>query len=203
MKKVIIAALISLTSFQAFSQEKINTYTSEYFKGKEYEIAASKGKKEGEYTYYLDAYSRDSSIKKITLSIDSDDLLDFRESLNQAKEKYISWSKTAEEHNVSELDKTMKDIKFKSAVAFLYGSKWQFDFSVNYIFRAKLIDNQMHLIIQNKRELVSSSNQFMKSDGFLLVFESEQEINDFISKLDIQQVISHFNKKNSKEDLFQ
>jgi hypothetical protein len=203
MKKGMIVLAMVLVANLGFCQEKIGSYSSSYFEGKEYEIAASKGEKEGDYTFYIDAYSSDSSIKKITLSIDADGIVAFRESLTQAKAKYVSWSKTAKENNVSTLDKTMKDVKFKSSVAYLYGSKWQFDFSVNYIFRAKLIDNQMHLIIQNKRELVSSSNQFIKSDGFLLVFESEQEINDFISKLDIQEVITHFNKKNSKEDLFQ
>ncbi|GGF79070.1 hypothetical protein GCM10011397_22670 [Wenyingzhuangia marina] len=201
MKKTMTILAILIT-FTGFSQEKISSYSSTYLDGKEFDINASKGKKEGDYTYYIDVYSRESYTKSIALSIDIKDIDKFTTSLSMAKDKLSTWSKTAIENNVTSLDKTMEHIKFNSPVAFYYGSKWQFDFSVNYLFRAKIIDGQMYLIIQNKNELVSSSNQFMDTKGFLLVFSSVDEIDEFVKALDKQKVIQHFNVQENTEELF-
>ena len=60
----------------------------------------------------------------------------------------------------------------------------------------------MYLIIQNKNELVSSSNQFMDTKGFLLVFSSVDEIDEFVKALDKQKVIEHFKVQENTEELF-
>jgi len=202
MKKVFTILAISITTLST-AQESIGSYAMSYFEKENYDIAATKPKSSGDFSYYIDVCSRDSSIKNVTLSIESDDIVKFKEALNKAKMKYDSWSKTAKENNVTTLDKTIEGVRFYSCVAFLYGTKWQFDFSVSYKFRAKIIENHMYLIIQNKSEMVSSSNQFMKSDGFLMVFKSLEEIDAFLHEFDDQKVREYFNKKGAKEDLFE
>lgn len=202
MKKMMTILAIAVTSL-GFSQEKVGEYTVEFLKGKTFDISATEPKSSGKFTYYIDVFSRDNSVKSISLSIENNELDSFKKQLNAAKAKFVQWSNTAIANNVTELDKEMKDIKFKSSAAFLYGSKWKFCFSVRYKFRAKIIDGKMHLIITNKEEMVASSNQFMDCKGFALIFSSSDEIDAFMNQLDESKVIAHFSKKGNTEDLFQ
>lgn len=84
--------------------------------------------------------------------------------------------------------------------AFLYG-KWNFDYSVNLSTRFRII-NDKYLLIIDSDALQSSSNQFIKSDGFRFVFSSAQEIDELINGLDIEKVKEFYSAKNGKEDLF-
>lgn len=82
----------------------------------------------------------------------------------------------------------------------IYGN-WNFDFGVKLTPRVKSIKNEMVLIVKSD-EIQSSSNQCMKNDGFYLVFSSAKEIEEFISKIDIEIVKEHFRKKNKSADIF-
>ena len=203
MKKVFATVAIVFTTLQGFSQEKISSYTSDFFEGKQYAISASENSKSDGYNYYIDVSPRESVVSDISLSIDTKEMVAFKKTLAAAKQKYMSWSATAKKNNITTLDKSMDGISYKSTVAYLYGSKWKFDYTVKYLFRAKILDNQMYLIIQNKHELVASDNQYITCKGFLLVFSSEKEIDDFVAALDVSKAKAHFDSKKNKEDLFQ
>lgn len=105
-----------------------------------------------------------------------------------------------EENKVTELDKNIEYKKLTYSAAFTYG-KWNFDYSVNLTTRFKII-NGKYLLIIDSDELQSSSNQYIKSDGFRFVFSSAQEIDELVTGLNINLVTDFYNKKNSKDDLF-
>lgn len=204
MKKQITLVLIAFaTTFNAFSQEVITSYNSEYFTGKSYDIVASHKEGTDIYDYYIYVASSDKLIETVLISVKNEDMPVFKSTLEKARDKYASWSATAKTNHVTELDKTMSDISYSGEAAFFYGSKWNFDFSVKLNFRAKIINNNMLLIIQNKSDLISSKNEYIDADGFNLVFSSVEEINSFLSKLDVQLAEKHFNSKMNTEELFQ
>lgn len=202
MKKTMTIVAIFLSVY-SYSQEVIGDYSLTYFKNKTYEVSASKPKASGKYSFYFDVYSRDKLIDKVSLIFESKELTEFKEIFQQAKEKYVSWSQTAKAKQVTKLDKEMEDYSLKLGAAFLYGSKWRFDFNVTLLFRAKIIDDKMHLIVQNKYKLTSSSNKYIDCDGFYLVFSSAKEIDVFLNQFDPVKVNEHFSRKGNTEELFQ
>jgi len=200
MKSLLLVLLIGLVSTFSYSQEEIDTYELSYFSSKPPQsISVAESEKNG-ISFYIEAPSMDRS--KVSLIVRESELNDFKASIDSAKSTYAKWKKTAEENNVSDIDKEIDIDKVKIECAFHYGD-WNFDFSVQVIARFKVLDNgECLLIIQNKRKLQSSSNQYIDADGFLIVFNSESEIDSFLNSLSLEKAKKHFENKNSKEDLF-
>lgn len=198
MKKLLLCAVL-LVGYVGFSQEKLAKYNSLYF-SKNFDISASKPDAKEEFSYYIDCSSKDSSSKQASLILKNKDVPEFVEFLNSIKETFNKWTITAKENKVTELDKNIDYKKLNYSAAFVYG-KWNFDFSVNLTTRFKII-NGKYLLIIDSDELQSSSNQYIKSDGFRVVFSSAQEIDELINNLNINLVTDFYNKKNGQEDLF-
>jgi hypothetical protein len=200
-KKIATIVLFALATLQIKAQEKFTSYENTYV-GKSYEIQISSKEKE-KFTLYIDAMSLDRTHEKGGISIDQKNHQDFLNSLAEAKLKYEEWVKTAKDNNVKELDKSMS-VKSKANGYFLYGSKWNFQFSINLKFDFKILeskDETKYLLLVRTGELQSSSNQFMKVDGFVLVFSSSKEIDDFAAIISTDKVNEFINKP-KKEALF-
>ena len=198
MKKLLLSTLL-LSGLVGFSQEKIGNYNSLYF-SKNFDIAASKPDAKGEFSYYIDSSSKDATSKQVSLILTNKDVPEFIEFLNSIKETYSKWSLTAVENKVSELDKNIEYKKLTYSAGFVYG-KWNFDFSVNLKTRFKIF-NGKYLLIIDSDELQSSSNQYIKSDGFRFVFSSAQEIDELVKGLNINFVTDFYNKNNSQDEFF-
>lgn len=199
LKSTSIFLLFILCS-QIKAQEKFTTYDNTYI-GKSYEIQISNDK--GKFKLFIDALSVDTMHEKGGILVEEKNYPGFIDALSEAKLKYEEWVRTAQENNVKELNKEMK-IKSKVSGYFLYGSKWNFQFLVNLKFDFKIIDSKgeiKYLLLVRTGELQSSSNQFMKVDGFLLVFSSSDEIDDFLNSISIDKIID-FTNKPKNEDLF-
>jgi hypothetical protein len=198
MKKILLCTIL-LFGLVGFGQEKIGNYNSLFF-SKNFDITASKPDAKGEFSYYIDCSSKDSRSKQASLILKNKEVLEFIDFLNSIKETYSKWSLTAEENKVSELEKNIEYKKLNYSAAFTYG-KWNFDFSVNLTARFKII-NGKYLLIIDSDELQSSSNQYIKSDGFRIVFNSAQEFDELINNLNVNLVTDFYNKKNGQENLF-
>jgi hypothetical protein len=193
--------LLATMTLKSAAQERFTSYENSYA-GKTYDIQISAKEKE-KFTLYIDALSLDKMHDKGGISISQKNHQDFLNAIAEAKIKYEEWVNTAKENNVTELDKTMT-VKSKAGGYFLYGTKWQFQFSVNLKFDFKILESNgetKYLLIVRTGELQSSSNQFMKVDGFVLVFSSSKEIDDFSNAISIDK-ITEFSNKPKKEDLF-
>ncbi len=151
------------------------------------------------YSLYIDSYSLDPSIRTGGILINSSDHLDFISTLKEARIKYSEWTTTSKDNNVTDLSKEMI-YSNKAQSYFKYGSKWCFDFSVNLSYSFRVSGDKILLLVKTK-EVVSSSNQYMKADGFVLVFQSVEEIEKFIETLSIGG-ISDFMNSPKEEDLF-
>lgn len=198
MKKSILSGLL-LLSMLGYGQEKLAKYSSLFFTNS-YDISASKPDTKGEYSYYIDCSSKDASSKMVSLILKNKEVPEFIEFLNSIKESYTKWTLIAKENKVTELDKNIEYKNLIYSAAFMYG-KWNFDFSVNLKARYKIV-NEKYLLIIDSDGLQSSSNQYIKSDGFRIVFSSIQEIDELVSGLDFKLVDEFYNKKKGQEDLF-
>ena len=201
MKKLLFkTSVLILFSTTLNSQEKFDDYTLEYFE-KNYSIEVSQDKKDtSKISFYIDCYSADKLRDKVNLIVRSKNLNDFKEYLTTIKTTYVKWDSIAKSNKVTEIEKDFDIKQFRCESGFKYGG-WEFDFNTLIRARAKIIKDKLRVILRSS-ELVSSSNQFMKHDGFIFVFSSPEEIDKFIEKLNLQKAKEKFNSVNKTNDLF-
>ena len=201
-KLLLLVGLIAYsTTFNA--QELIDTYTMSYF-DKDFDIRASEPEENGAYSFYLFARSKERESGTVTLMVERKNIFGFKNAMKTAAETYVKWKETAINNNVTELNKEidLKDKNLKYSTGFIYGDEWHFDFSVPLEASFKILNNKYLLTIENAKELQASDNQYIDYDGFYFVFNSEEEIEEFISKVSEESLKMHFSEKASKEDIF-
>lgn len=200
MKKLLLfATLLLAVAFSA--QTQVATYQASYWPDRaEYKIEVSD--KNGEIDrVWIDTRTLDRVSTQAYLLIDAKKMPDFISFLQFSKTKYDEWSQTAKANNVTELNKVIEHEKrFNTGAAFKYG-KWQFDNSNNITSKFLIIEGKKLLVISTG-ELQSTSNQFMKNDGIVLIFSESAEIQDFINKLDLAKLTEAIKTKDQKQDLF-
>jgi hypothetical protein len=196
MKKVFL--LLLLVCGVSWAQESFEVYNSSYFK-KDYTITISQ-KEDKTVSFYLQTNSMDKLSKNAMIILNSENLEEFKSFVLSLKDTYTKWYKTAVDNKVAELSKEVEYKKLSFNSAFLYG-KWNFDFSTSLSAKFRVVNNQYLMIIQSDA-LESSNNQFIKSDGFVIVFNSEKEFDDLLLKLDNNKALAFFDVKKSKDDLF-
>ncbi len=198
--KLLTIFLLTIIAGECYAQEKFTTYDNDY-SGKTYEIEIY-SKDKDKFTLYIEAMSVDRLHNEGGIRVNEKQHQDFIKALTEAKLKYEEWVKTAIANNVKELDKTMI-IKSKVGGYFKYGD-WNFQDLVYLTFDFKILENKgelKYLLITRTGELQSSSNQFMKVDGFVLVFSSTKEIDEFTTSISTEKIKDFLNKPKSK-DLF-
>jgi hypothetical protein len=199
--KTLIICFLLLETLQINAQQNFAIYNNTFI-GKTYNIQISlKGK--DEYSLYIDAMPLDKLHKIGGITINQKQMEDFVLALKDARLKYEEWVKIAKENNVKELDKVMA-LKSTSGSFFQFGDKWNFQFLVNLKFNFKILNQEdgiKYLLIVNTGELKSSSNEFIEVDGFVLVFSSTKEIDEFSSAISLEKIQEFINKP-KKEELF-
>lgn len=199
MKKLFLSIIVSFVCICSSAEDKVSDYTMSFFDGKTYDIEATEVKN-GKFTYYIFCETKDGH-KQVGFSLKSSQIPDFVEQLRSIEGKFEEWSKTAEENNVTDFDKKF-ETNFKSVGTFwLYGSKWCFS-TVKFKPYFKVTDTGETLAIISVGKMTSSTNQFMTSKGFYIVFSSVEEIEDFIKAIDPLHAVNRTQEQNDKEDLF-
>ena len=106
-------------------------------------------------------------------------------------------------NNVTDLDKEMTVSRHPVWSRLHYGSSWNFDYSTTLTYNFKHVSDSPRLIIRTGK-LQSGSNQYIDSDGSVFVFFATlEEIDDFVSALDLRHAKKYFSNKANKEDLFE
>lgn len=177
----------------AFGQEKYTAYENRYY-DKKYDISVFT-KDSSAYELYIDMFSIGNSAKKGGIIIESSKHTSFLNTLNDAKGKYKEWVNLAKENNVPELYKTL-NYEVPVIGYFQFGGRIQLN--VNLTFDFKIVDNK-YLLIIGTGKLTSTSNEFITADGFIFVFQNENEIDDMINILSVEKVKEFMNIPKSSE----
>lgn len=198
--KLFLVAIATMICLAVSAEDKVSEYYMSYFGDKAYDIEIS-SIKNGKFTFYIYCESR-SDDKKIGFSLESKKVDEFCNQLQSIKPKFEEWSKTARDNGVTNYDKKF-ETNFSSVDAFfLYGSKWCFTYGIRFKPYFKVTENGECLVVFRVGELTAASNRFMSSKGFLMVFKSSEEIDDFIKALDAQKVYNKGEKDIEKDNLF-
>lgn len=199
MKKLFTSIVALFVCICTSAEDKVSEYTMSFFDGNTYDVEATKVKN-GEFTYYIYCESKDKH-EKVGFSLESSEISYFVEQLRSIEGKFEEWSKTAEDNNVTDFDKQF-ETKFKSVGTFwLYGSKWCFS-TVKFKPYFKVTDSGKTLAIINVGKMTASANRYMTSNGFLIVFSTVEEIEDFIKAIDPSHAINKTQEQKDKGDLF-
>lgn len=199
MKKLFLLALVLGFSVVSFAQEKFSEYDMSYF-NKKYDIEVGTIKN-GNCSFYIYCEPKDNT-KKVGFILESKNVESFCNQLNSIKQKYSEWTKTAKDNNVTSYDKKF-DVNFKSVSAFfLYGSKWCLSYAISFKPYFKVTSDGECLVVFNVGELTASSNRFMTVKGFMMAFNSLDEIDEFIKAFDLQKMQDNEMKEKEKDNLF-
>lgn len=196
--RIITSLIAILLCFTLSAQEKIEDFEMSYFSSKPFYDVNVSQRENGEISFYIECAPKEG---EVLLNISAEEMEDFLKTINDIKSTYLKWKNTAIENNVTDLDKEIEIDNDRYTAAFDYGG-WNVDFSVPLNARFKILDGEYLIIIENKNKLTSSDNQYIDSDGFFLVFNSTEEIDNFINSLSIENAKAYFSKKGSKKDLF-
>jgi len=195
MKKLCV--FLAILPMSLFGQEKYATYDNVHI-GKKYEIKISR-KSDRVYTMYIEMLSLDNLSNNGGIMLDRQQHGNLILTLEEAKIKYQEWSKTAKENSITEMSKRMT-YRTKAAAYWYYGSEWQFQFLIEITFNFSIIDNKYMLLVSTGK-LTSSDNNYITHDGFVFTFTSAEQVDDFISVIDMTK-LEQYLQKPSNSDLF-
>lgn len=127
----------------------------------------------------------DSNYDDFLMKLSSNKAKSFKENLIAIKNKYAEWKATATKNEIKEYHKKLNmkvgnyDIIFKS------GRHHFLSTNVELFAELNIDENGTYLTIANSKALVSSINQFITSEGFLLYFHEAKDIESFIESIDL------------------
>jgi len=200
--KLIFTILIFINPFIINGQEKYTTYYNSY-DGKIYDISIEL-QDNGDYELYIDMSSLDKLSKSGGVIIEKKALNGFINTLNESKLKYEEWVKVAKTNNILSLNKDMPYSTIFIASYFNYMGvsiyEWHLSAFVKCSYNFKILNGKYFMDIQTP-QLISSSNEYIKHDGFIIRFSTSNDILKFINTLSIDKIDNYISKP-KETDLF-
>ena len=191
---IIVAFLLFLGStFLAKAQIKIDSYSMSSLrnlKNNTFDISISE-----DNTLWIDAYATYNPGEKCGLKIEGFLQEDFIYTLEKAKEQYSEWEKICVEKKITDVRMKM-DYVFASEGYFSYLNALKFDQNVTVIFAFTYFKGD-YVLIMNLERMTATDNELVTFDGTSVIFNSEQEIDSFISKISPESIASHKAKLNT------
>ena len=186
-----------LCSINTFAQKTVANYHSDYF-DKDYEISISTKKHDS--SSISDVYIEVSGDRKgevVTLDYKEPALL--LSSLKEVRDKYEEWYKVAEDNNITDMTKEIP-VKMPSVTVCWYGTKWYFAFNIRANFTFMILDSGKKIIVMHSK-VTASSNRYIDQE-FYWAFQSVDELDEFIKKLDYPKFLEIVNEKANNAELF-
>ena len=193
LNKIFIASMMLFLSVSLFSQQKLAEYKSF---GKTYEIRIAK--REGNsYRLYIEMNGFGGYSEYGGIYLDEKTHPLFLESLNGAKLKYVEWDSIA---TINKVVTHTQPMVFNPTCGafFMHGSQVHFDFSVDMSFNFNVVDSTPYLVVKTSK-LVSQKNENITSIGYILIFHSPKELENFATLISVNRVNEFLNPQKTSE----
>lgn len=200
MKKLFFILVIMLASFQMQAQKKVSVYSMDYMNGKSYDIECT-AVKNGNFDYYVSCASWEREDDVIGMIVKSKTLEDFTKGLRAIENKFLEWTETAKENNVTDYDKEF-DVKLPSVDCYFKYGDFHFAFNKRPNAYFKITSDGKCLVLLSIRNLKATDNRFIDHKGLFIVFSSADEIENFIKAIDPQNALDKEKTESAKENLF-
>jgi hypothetical protein len=197
MKKLMFSLLLLCTFQLLQAQDKVAEYSMSYYQSKPtYDVNYAK---DGSYYVYAAPLKGGQEGGMIVAKKDIEKL---REVFLAARDKFVEWSGVARQNSVTKLTKEMELPQLRLQYYWKFGSNWYFDMNQVPTFRFMVFEDGSHFLTVSSGKLQSSTNQFIDSDGFLMVFSSAEEVDEFLACFDPERLRQVQESKQAKEELF-
>lgn len=202
MKKLFL--LFIFTSGFIFGQE-YQAFTLSTFPEIPLKVYAFKGNKDGKFELRVQIPAKEK-YSKTYLQLNEKNYIAFMEMVNLSRTKFIEWSKVAEQNKVNdmtkEIKKNEKDILYYQEASFEENGKLHFAKlgTISYYFR--VLNGKAFLVFTNILDLSATQNSYIKNKGYTLAFNSVNEIDDFITMLDLTKITDFLNGTSATQELF-
>jgi hypothetical protein len=194
-----------LLGLNSFAQEKFATFAM--VPGtRTFEVLIS-GTSENDFKLWIDGYSVDKTYKKdVGFYISDKNYNQFVIQMMEAQIKYEEWKNVAIENNITaDFDREMKTKLPRVTCYFRTYSDYHFDYSYYPKSSFRVVDLEgltEYWLGLYYFGLKSSSNEYIKHDGFTMIFSSKEMIEDFLSAISYEKIVMYFQEKQNKGDLF-
>lgn len=199
MKKILLfIAMIAMCAL-VFAQEKFATYTMSYFPDMgDFPIKISKPDNNGKYD--IDIYVMgESEYDKVCITVKSNDLPAFRQTLTDLRDKFVEWKNVAIENNVTDMTKEFP-FSFKRMTISWLGTKWYFSYN-NILTPLFMILKDGNCVMVLYKKATSSSNQYIDQKVYFVLQEKE-EFDNLLNVITEENINSYLNRRSNSEDLF-
>jgi hypothetical protein len=178
----------------ANAQAPVGTYPCSML-DKDFEVGISQ---EGDA--WVDGISMDKVQRPCGFIIKAKDIEAFRVSLVAIKEKYGQWKMVAAGQEVKDVFKEMPVTTPRMSCYFTYGDLFFSLHPKTKVYFSVSEGKVQALVIAG--DLVASSNQFIKTDGVMLAFSDESEIDALYALLDPGHIQEELLRQKDTKDLF-
>lgn len=196
MKKLLFIFL-AINSIGCLAQTKVAEYHSDYF-NQNFDILATLNKQGTAIDALFIYVAGINSTEKVALEFKSPYTLVL--ALKEIKDKYAEWIKIANDNGVTDMSKDIP-VKLPLINVCWHSTKWWFSFDHRFYFRFMILDSGKKIISLNEK-VKASSNEYI-DQKFYWVFESVDELDNFIKKINIRAFESKLIRRSSNADLFQ
>ncbi len=197
MKKLLLSLILFCTFQLLRAQDKVGEYSMSYYQSKP--TYAVNYAKDGSYYVYAAPLKGNYEGGMV---IANKDVEKMREVFLTARDKFVEWSSVARQNSVTKLTKEMELPQLRLQYYWRFGSNWYFDFNQIPVFRFMVFEDGSHFLTVSSGKLQSATNQFIDSDGFLMVFSSAEEVNEFLACFDPERIKQVQEAKQATEELF-
>lgn len=179
--------------FNAEAQEKIASYSMSALENKEplnFDINLSE-----DNTLWVDVFSAYEPGVRCGLKLEERYKPNFITTVKNAGILYTEWKRWAIENNIQEIKKKMHYI-FYTGGYFSYFDKLNQDDNVRIVFAFTYFKDD-YVLIMNLEKMSAMDNDRITFDGGTIVFNSEDEINNFINLISTES-LSNFRASQSQ-----
>lgn len=195
MRRLLLIISFVFSFYVGHSQEMISVYHSSYF-DEIYDILVVN---DGDLRLYIQVSGERKPDRVMFLISGEQKIREFSKTLETAKEKFMDWSRVAEENNVKNFDKRI-DVVFPNITVCWYGLEWWFDFFERPNPRFIVSDSGECVFVMTGTA-TASSNEYI-DQAYSFVLSSEIEFEELLRNIQIENLMDYLNKQKNIDTLF-
>lgn len=197
MKKITFLLLI-ISVFSFGQRIKFETFHNNYL-NKDFSVFVVPNNKN--YFLNIGLPPKENLTNFIYVDVYSKSFESFKNSFLEAKNKFSEWKKTSTQNNITDVSKEIEIKTEKFGFSFVFGDTIYSGFKPMKLSFKYLVEDSKPFLVFYSNGFVSANNQFIRTNGFELRFEDENEIDEFLAKISPEKVIKFLEDKNKTENL--
>ncbi|GAB0155903.1 hypothetical protein CHRYSEOSP005_11650 [Chryseobacterium sp. Alg-005] len=199
MNKKLILLLLFISFFSFAQRAKFSEYFNSY-KDKSYSLFIDY--KKDKYTVWVGLPSNDLISDFTYVQFTNKDNVEFLNAFKLAQNKFNEWKKVNDKEKLNSVVKDMDIESKKFHYSFVLGDNLYNTNSDKLKFKF-IVENDIPYCVFYAKGLASSTNSYIRMNGFELRFSNDEDFSNFFEKLKKESILSFIEKDEHKKKLLQ